>query len=74
MDSTFLTSIHPLYGELLIVLRLKIVLYSPWWVLLTPLRTKPYTSGHVWIRRPGFEDGHGGIRGGEELTDDDDDE
>jgi len=46
----------------------------PWWVLLTPLRTKPYTSGYAWIRRPGYENGHGGIRGDEELTDDDDDE
>jgi palmitoyltransferase len=55
-------------------LLIEILLYSPWWVLLTPLRTKPYTSGHAWIRRPGYENGHGGIRGGEELTDEDDDE
>lgn len=53
---------------------IEIVLYSPWWVLLTPLRTKPYTTGYAWIRRPGYEDGHGGIRGDEELTDDDDDD
>ena len=53
---------------------IEIVLYSPWWVLLTPLRTKPYTSGYAWVRRPGYENGHGGIRGDEELTDDDDDE
>lgn len=45
----------------------------PWWVLLTPFRTKPYTNGHAWARRHGFESGHGGIREEEELTDDEED-
>jgi len=45
----------------------------PWWVYLTPLRTLPYTDGHAWIRRPGYENGHGGIRDEEELTDQEDD-
>lgn len=44
----------------------------PWWVLLTPLRTVPYTNGHAWIRRRGYEHGHGGIRDEEELTDQED--
>ena len=71
MDSMFPIFLYPLRGKLLTSFCTKLVLYSPWWVLLTPLRTKPYTSGHAWIRRPGYETGHGGIRGGEELTDDD---
>ncbi|PVF99740.1 zf-DHHC-domain-containing protein [Serendipita vermifera] len=46
----------------------------PWWVLLTPLKTVPYTNGFAWIKRPGYESGHGGIREEEELTDQDDED
>ncbi|KZS92751.1 zf-DHHC-domain-containing protein [Sistotremastrum niveocremeum HHB9708] len=43
----------------------------PKWTLLLPLKTTPYTDGFAWIRRPGYMS-HGGIREGEELTDEDD--
>ncbi|KAJ7472609.1 zf-DHHC-domain-containing protein, partial [Mycena latifolia] len=55
----------------------------PLYTLLLPLRINPYTDGRAWARRAGFEsegaqgDGdegrgaHGGVRRGEELTDDD---
>ena len=31
----------------------------------------PYTDGRAWARRPGFER-HGGVKPGEELTDEED--
>ncbi|KAH7344558.1 zf-DHHC-domain-containing protein [Rhizoctonia solani] len=43
----------------------------PLWVLLLPLRTAPYTDGFVWARRHGYTK-HGGLREGEEMTDDED--
>ncbi|KDN37792.1 hypothetical protein RSAG8_09947, partial [Rhizoctonia solani AG-8 WAC10335] len=43
----------------------------PLWVLLLPLRTAPYTDGFVWARRHGYTQ-HGGLREGEEMTDDED--
>ncbi|KAF8760822.1 DHHC palmitoyltransferase family [Rhizoctonia solani] len=43
----------------------------PLWVLLLPLRTAPYTNGFVWARRQGYTK-HGGLREGEEMTDDED--
>ncbi|KAJ7082361.1 DHHC palmitoyltransferase-domain-containing protein [Mycena belliarum] len=46
----------------------------PLYTLLLPLRINPYTDGRSWARRRGCEDaGHGGVRRGEELTDEDDD-
>jgi hypothetical protein len=42
---------------------------SPWWSLLLPLRTMPYTDGWSWAKRPGMES-HGGVPEGEEMTDD----
>jgi palmitoyltransferase len=45
---------------------------SPWYTLLIPLRVPPYTDGRAWARREGYTVGHGGIRAGEELTDEDD--
>lgn len=38
-----------------------------------PLRIDPYTDGRSWARKKGFEH-HRGVRLGEELTDDDEDE
>ncbi|KAJ7625220.1 zf-DHHC-domain-containing protein [Mycena rosella] len=57
----------------------------PLYTLLLPLRINPYTDGRAWARRAGYEhagagagaDGegvHGGVRRGEELTDEDEDE
>ncbi|KAJ6582862.1 DHHC palmitoyltransferase-domain-containing protein [Mycena vulgaris] len=47
----------------------------PFYTLLLPLRVRPYTDGRAWARRAGCEaDGHGGVRRGEELTDDEGDE
>lgn len=43
----------------------------PLWVLLLPLRTAPYTNGFAWARRQGYTR-HGGIREGDEMTDDED--
>lgn len=40
----------------------------PLYTLLVPLRIEPYTDGLSWARRSGLER-HGGIRVGEELTD-----
>jgi len=34
-----------------------------------PLRAHPYTDGHAWARKDGYEMGHVGVRKGEELTD-----
>ncbi|THH19200.1 hypothetical protein EW146_g1916 [Bondarzewia mesenterica] len=45
----------------------------PLYTLLLPLRVLPYTDGRSWARRPGHERHHG-VRVGEELTDDEDDE
>jgi hypothetical protein len=46
---------------------------SPFYTLLLPLRINPYTDGRAWARRPGCEE-HGGVRRGEELTDEDEDD
>ncbi|KAH8822858.1 DHHC palmitoyltransferase-domain-containing protein [Flagelloscypha sp. PMI_526] len=43
----------------------------PIWSLFLPLRTQPYTDGRSWARREGY-DRHRGVRGGDELTDDED--
>ncbi|KAF8150156.1 DHHC palmitoyltransferase-domain-containing protein [Crassisporium funariophilum] len=43
------------------------------YTLLLPLRINPYTDGFSWARRDGYERHHG-LRQGEELTDDDDDD
>ncbi|KIY66742.1 zf-DHHC-domain-containing protein [Cylindrobasidium torrendii FP15055 ss-10] len=42
----------------------------PYYTLLLPMRIPPYTDGRSWARRPGYRQ-HGGVREGEELTDDD---
>ncbi|KAI1797062.1 DHHC palmitoyltransferase-domain-containing protein [Ganoderma leucocontextum] len=42
----------------------------PYYTLLLPFRTEPYTDGRAWARRQGFEQ-HLGVRPGEELTDED---
>jgi len=41
--------------------------------LFLPLRLNPYTDGFSWARKDGYEKHHG-VRKGEELTDDDDDD
>ena len=46
---------------------------SPWYTLLLPLRILPYTDGRSWARREGLER-HQGVRMGEELTDESEDE
>ena len=46
---------------------------SPWYTLVLPLRTLPYTDGRAWARKPGHER-HRGVRAGEELTDEEDEE
>uniref|UniRef100_A0A8H7Y2A7 Protein S-acyltransferase n=1 Tax=Psilocybe cubensis TaxID=181762 RepID=A0A8H7Y2A7_PSICU len=43
------------------------------WTLILPLRINPYTDGFSWARRDGYER-HQGIRQGEELTDEEDDD
>ncbi|KAH6913511.1 DHHC palmitoyltransferase-domain-containing protein [Coprinopsis sp. MPI-PUGE-AT-0042] len=43
----------------------------PIYTLFVPLRIMPYTDGRSWARRPGY-DTHVGIRPGEELTDESD--
>ncbi|GBE88065.1 hypothetical protein SCP_1202940 [Sparassis crispa] len=45
----------------------------PLYTLILPLRVEPYTDGYSWARKAGYER-HRGIRQGEELTDEDDDE
>ncbi|KAF9444856.1 zf-DHHC-domain-containing protein [Macrolepiota fuliginosa MF-IS2] len=40
----------------------------PWYTLILPLRVMPYTDGHSWARRDGY-DRHAGVRVGDELTD-----
>ena len=52
---------------------LTLLLTSPFYTLLFPLRIEPYTDGRSWARRPGFER-HSGVHEGEELTDPEDDE
>lgn len=44
----------------------------PIYTLLFPFRIEPYTDGRAWARRPGYER-HGGLRAGEELTDEEED-
>lgn len=44
---------------------------SPLYSLILPLRLQPYTDGRSWARRPGYHR-HGGVREGEELTDEED--
>lgn len=46
---------------------------SPLYTLIFPLRINPYTDGRSWARRDGY-DRHEGVRRGEELTDEDDDD
>ena len=46
-------------------------IYSPIYTLLLPFRISPYTDGRSWARREGCES-HGGVRDGEELTDEGD--
>ena len=46
---------------------------SPIYTLFFPFRIDPYTDGRSWARKKGFEH-HRGVRLGEELTDDDEDE
>lgn len=41
--------------------------------LLFPFRVHPFTDGYSWPRREGYER-HAGVRKGEELTDNDDDD
>jgi len=43
----------------------------PWWTLLLPLKTNPYTDGWSWVRRPGLER-HSGVKEGDEITDEED--
>ncbi|KAJ7500311.1 DHHC palmitoyltransferase-domain-containing protein [Mycena galericulata] len=43
----------------------------PLYTLILPLRINPYTDGRSWARREGYEQ-HRGVRRGEELTDEDD--
>lgn len=50
-----------------------IALRSPLYTLFLPFRINPYTDGRFWARREGYEE-HRGVRRGEELTDEDDDE
>ncbi|KAJ7111845.1 DHHC palmitoyltransferase-domain-containing protein [Mycena epipterygia] len=45
----------------------------PLYTLFLPFRINPYTDGRFWARREGYEE-HRGVRRGEELTDEDDDE
>jgi len=45
----------------------------PIYTLLLPLRVPPYTDGRAWARRDGFER-HLGVREGEELTDEEEDD
>ncbi|KAJ8084617.1 hypothetical protein PM082_003391 [Marasmius tenuissimus] len=45
----------------------------PIYTLFFPFRIMPYTDGRSWARRPGF-DRHHGVRQGEELTDEEEEE
>jgi hypothetical protein len=46
---------------------------SPLYTLIFPMRIYPYTDGRAWARREGYER-HRGIREGEELTDEDEED
>ncbi|EJU06410.1 zf-DHHC-domain-containing protein [Dacryopinax primogenitus] len=43
----------------------------PIYALMLPLRVMPYTAGHTWAKRPGYER-HGGVDDGDEMTDEED--
>lgn len=45
----------------------------PWYTLIIPFRIMPYTDGRYWARQPGY-DRHAGVRAGDEMTDEEDDE
>ncbi|KAG5634672.1 hypothetical protein H0H81_001135 [Sphagnurus paluster] len=45
----------------------------PLYTLFIPFRISPYTDGRSWARRDGYERHHG-VRRGEELTDEDEDD
>ncbi|THH31492.1 hypothetical protein EUX98_g2690 [Antrodiella citrinella] len=45
----------------------------PLWTLLFPFRVSPYTDGRSWARPKGLER-HKGVRKGEELTDEDEED
>ncbi|TDL20767.1 zf-DHHC-domain-containing protein [Rickenella mellea] len=45
----------------------------PLYTLILPLRIMPYTDGRAWARREGY-DRHAGVKPGEELTDEDEDD
>jgi len=45
----------------------------PLYTLIFPLRISPYTDGRAWARRDGYERHHG-VRRGEELTDEEDED
>ncbi|KAL0953314.1 hypothetical protein HGRIS_004561 [Hohenbuehelia grisea] len=45
----------------------------PLYTLALPLRVPPYTDGRSWARREGYESHHG-VRQGEELTDEEDED
>jgi hypothetical protein len=46
---------------------------SPLYTLIFPLRVPPYTDGHSWARRDGY-DWHRGVHQGEELSEDDEED
>ncbi|KAG6917728.1 hypothetical protein DXG01_001379 [Tephrocybe rancida] len=46
---------------------------GPLYTLFVPFRIMPYTDGRSWARREGYERHHG-IRRGEELTDEEEDD
>lgn len=46
---------------------------SPIYTLFFPFRIEPYTDGRSWARRPGLER-HRGVREGEDLTDEEEEE
>lgn len=49
------------------------MVHSPIYTLFFPFRIMPYTDGRSWARREGYER-HRGVREGEELTDEEDDD
>lgn len=53
-----------------LTLHARLSVHSPLYTLLLPLRTAPYTDGTRWIKRDGLT-WHGGIKEGEEYTDED---
>ena len=46
----------------------RLIVGSPIYTLILPLRVPPYTDGRSWARRHGLER-HQGVRAEEELTD-----